>query len=185
MTSINQGGYAVPTEEYSGFAKLLHWTVAVCVLFLIPAGIIMANIPDGDLKNALYTLHRSTGALVLVLMLIRLAYRLVNGVPAPEPTLTAWQRIVSHVVHLGLYALLIAQPIIGWGATSAYGAQISVYGLFTLPALVAKDEALAKPLFLVHELIGFAIAGLLIMHIGAALYHYFIRRDGVLQRMLP
>ena len=185
MTTINQGGYAVPAEEYSGFAKLLHWTVAVCVLFIIPAGIAMANLPDGDLKNALYTLHRSTGALVLVLMLIRLAYRLVNGVPAPEPTLTAWQRIVSHVVHLGLYALLIAQPIIGWVATSAYGAQISVYGLFTLPALVAKDEALAKPLFLVHELIGFAIAGLLVMHIGAALYHYFIRRDGVLQRMVP
>jgi cytochrome b561 len=185
MTTINQGGYAVPREEYSGFAKLLHWTIAVCVLFIIPAGIAMANLPDGNLKNALYTLHRSTGALVLVLMLIRLAYRLVNGVPAPEPTLNSFQRIVSHAVHLGLYGLLIAQPIIGWVATSAYGAQISVYGLFTLPALVGKDEALAKPLFLVHELIGFAIAGLLVMHIGAALYHYFIRRDGVLQRMLP
>lgn len=185
MTTINQGGYAVPREEYSGFAKLLHWTVAACVLFIIPAGITMANLPDGDTKNALYTLHRSFGALVLALMVIRLTYRLVNGVPAPEPTLTSWQRIVSHVVHLSLYALLIAQPIIGWVATSAYGAQISVFGLFTLPAIVAKDEALAKPLFAVHELIGFVIAGLLVMHIGAALYHYFIRRDGVLQRMLP
>ena len=185
MTSVNQGGYAVPREEYSGFAKLLHWTVAVCVLFIIPAGITMDNLPDGDLKNALYTLHRSTGFLVLVLMVIRLTYRLVNGVPAPEPTLTSWQRIVSHVVHLSLYALLIAQPIIGWVATSAYGAQISVFGLFTLPAIVGKDEALSKPLFVVHGLIGFIVAGLLIMHIGAALYHHFIRRDGVLQRMLP
>ena len=133
----------------------------------------------------MYNLHRSFGALILVLMLIRLAYRLVNGAPAPEPTLTAMQRIVSHAVHLSLYALLIAQGIIGWVATSAYGAAISVFGLFTLPALVGKDEALAKPLFLVHDLIGLTIAGLLLMHIGAALFHYFVRRDGVLQRMLP
>lgn len=186
MTStMNQGGYAVPREEYSGFAKLLHWVIAACVLFIIPAGIAMVYLPDGDLKNALYNLHRSFGALILALMLIRLAYRLVNGAPATEPTLTSMQRIVSHAVHLILYALLIAQPIIGWVATSAYGAAISVFGLFTLPALVGKDEALAKPLFAVHDLIGFAIAGLLVMHIGAALFHYFIRRDGVLQRMLP
>jgi cytochrome b561 len=185
MTTINQGRYAVPREEYSGFAKLLHWTIAACVLFIIPAGIIMHNLPDGDVKNLIYTLHRSFGALILALMLIRLAYRLVNGAPAPEPTLTAFQRIVSHAVHVALYGLLIAQPIIGWIATSAYGAAISVFGLFTLPALVGKNEAIAKPLFQVHELVGFAIAGLLVMHIGAALYHYFIRRDGVLQRMLP
>jgi cytochrome b561 len=186
MTStMNRGVYAVPGEEYSGFAKLLHWVIAACVLFIIPAGITMGLLPDGNAKNALYVLHRSFGALVLALMLIRLTYRLVNGVPAPEPTLTSMQRIVSHVVHLTLYALLIAQPIIGWVATSAYGAQISVFGLFTLPALVGKDETLATPLFAVHQLIGLVIAGLLVMHIGAALYHYFIRRDGVLQRMLP
>ena len=185
ISTMNQGGYAAPREEYSGFAKLMHWVIAACVLFIIPAGIAMANLPDGDLKNALYTLHRSTGVLVLALMLIRLAYRLINGVPGPEPTLNSLQRVVSGIVHLALYGLLIAQPIIGWVATSAYGAQISVFGLFTLPAIVAKDEALAKPLFQVHELIGFAIAGLLVMHIGAALFHYFIRRDGVLQRMLP
>ena len=172
-------------EEYSGFAKLLHWTIAACVLFIIPAGIVMHNLGDGDLKNALYTLHRSFGALVLALMVIRLSYRLFNGVPGPEPTLTAMQRIASHAVHLALYGLLIAQPIIGWVATSAYGAQISVFGLFNLPALVDKDETLATPLFLVHQIIGLAIAGLLVMHIGAALFHYFIRRDGVLQRMLP
>jgi cytochrome b561 len=182
---MNQGGYAVPRQDYSGVAKLLHWVIAVCVLFIIPAGILMGKLPDGNAKNLIYTLHRSFGVVILALMLIRLAYRLVNGAPAPEPTLTAMQRMVSHVVHLALYALLIAQSLIGWVATSAYGAAISVFGLFTLPALVGKDEALAKPLFEVHELIGFAVAGLVLMHVGAALFHYFIKRDGVLQRMLP
>jgi cytochrome b561 len=184
-TTINRGEDAVPREEYSGFAKLLHWTIAAFVLCIIPMGIIMNRIPSGLLQNSLYTLHRSFGALVLVLMLIRLAYRLINGAPAPEPTLTPLQRVGSSVVHLCLYVLVIAQPIIGWVATSAYGAQISFLGLFTLPAPVSKDEALSKPLFFVHELIGFTIAGLLVMHIGAALFHYYVRRDGVLQRMLP
>jgi cytochrome b561 len=180
---MNGNGYAA--SEYSGTAKLLHWTIAACVLFMLPVGIIMGWLPQGDAQNLLYTLHRSFGVLILPLMLIRLAYRLVNGTPPPEPTLTPIQRIVSHVVHLTLYALLIAQPLIGWVATSAYGAQISVFGLFTMPAIVEKNEELSKPLFFVHELIGLTIAGLLVMHIGAALFHYFIRRDGVLQRMLP
>ena len=136
-------------------------------------------------QNVFYTVHRSLGVLVLFLMLVRLAYRAFNGAPAPEPTITPLQRVASHLVHLALYALLIAQGLIGWVATSAYGATISFFGLFTVPALVGKDEALSKPLFAVHEFIGFAIAGLLVMHIGAALDHHFVRHDGVLRRMLP
>jgi cytochrome b561 len=64
-------------------------------------------------------------------------------------------------------------------------AAISFFGLFIVPALVEKDEALSKTLFPIHETIGFIIAGLLVMHIGAALYHHFVRHDGVLGRMLP
>lgn len=171
--------------EYSGIAKLLHWTVAVCVLTLIAAGLTMNEVEPGTLQNVLYTVHRSLGVLVLFLMLIRLTYRLVHGAPPHEPTLTAMQRMVSHAVHMALYALLIAQPIIGWVATSAYGAKISFFGLFTLPDLVAKDQALSEPLFAVHHWMGLLIAALAGMHIAAALFHYFIRKDGVLQRMLP
>jgi cytochrome b561 len=185
MTSVTNGRGIVDTGVYSGFARFLHWTVAACVLVMIPVGILMIRIPGGTLQNVFYTVHRSLGVLVLALMLVRLAYRLVHGAPAPEPTLNAAQRIGSHLVHLALYALLIAQGIIGWVATSAYGAAISFFGLFTVPALVGKDEALSKPLFTVHEIIGLVIAALLVMHIGAALYHHFIRGDGVLRRMLP
>jgi cytochrome b561 len=183
MTSV--AGNQSSVEGYSGTAKLLHWVVAACVLTMIPVGFLMNAVEAGVLQNVLYTVHRSLGVLVLFLMSIRLIYRLVHGAPAPEPTLNALQRIVSHLVHMALYPLIIAQALIGWVATSAYGAQISFFGLFTVPALVAKDETLSKPLFEVHMLLAFTIAGLLAMHIGAALFHYFIRKDGVLQRMLP
>jgi cytochrome b561 len=95
------------------------------------------------------------------------------------------QRVASHLVHIALYVLVTAQALIGWIATSAYGAAISFFGLFTVPAIVGKDQSLATPLFTAHEVLGFGIAGLLFLHIGAALFHYFIRKDGVLQRMLP
>jgi cytochrome b561 len=185
MTSVLNGRGYTESGVYSGFARFLHWTIAACVLTIIPIGILMNRIPGGVVQNVFYTVHRSLGVLVLVLMLVRLLYRMFNGVPAPEPTLTAFQRVVSHLVHLALYALIIAQGLIGWVATSAYGAAISFFGLFTVPALVAKDPDLSKPLFTVHEVLGFTIAALLVMHIGAALYHHFVRHDGVLGRMLP
>ncbi len=183
MTSI--AGRSSGAESYSGFAKLLHWVIAVCILIMIPVGVVMGRIEGGDVQNLLYNVHRSFGVLILALMLIRLGYRLTHGVPDPEPTLTNWQRGVSHLVHLSLYAVLIAQALIGWIATSAYGAAIWVFGLFIMPDLVSKDQELAKPLFLVHDILGYVAAGLVALHISAALYHYLIRRDGVLQRMLP
>lgn len=173
------------SASYSGFAMLLHWLVAACVLFIIPAGIVMVNLGPGDLQNNLYNLHRSFGALVLALMAIRTGYRLLHGAPASEPTITAFHRNVSWTVHMAFYVLLLAQPLIGWAGTSAFGATISVFGLFDLPHLLAKDEALSKQLLYIHKVLGFTIAALVALHIGAAFYHYLIRRDGVLARMLP
>jgi cytochrome b561 len=185
MKSAINGETPLLREEYSNTAKFFHWTVALSVLTLIPVGLIMNNVPQGTTQNVLYTVHRSLGALVLGLMILRLGYRLIAGWPAPEPTITPAQRIASHAVHNLLYVLLIVQPALGWYATSAYGATISFFGLFNLPALTEKNEPLSEQLFVVHEVLGFTIAGLVLLHIAGALYHYFIRRDGVLQRMLP
>lgn len=172
-------------EGYSGFAKLMHWLVAAAVITMIAAGVVMKRIGPGDFQNMLYNMHRSLGFVVLVLMVARLSYRVTAGAPEPEPSLNAFQRAVSAAVHHMLYLLLLVQPVLGWVATSAYGAPIMIFNLFRLPDFVAKNEALSKQLFLMHDLVSYVIAALLAMHIGAALYHYFIRRDGVLQRMLP
>lgn len=185
MSSAINGESGALRESYTNTAKFFHWTVAISVLTLIPVGLVMNSLPQGAVQNVAYTIHRSLGVLVLALMILRLGYRMIVGWPAPEPTITPAQRIASHAVHNMLYVLLIAQPALGWYATSVYGATISFFGLFDLPALAEKDEPFSHQLFAVHEFLGFAIAGLLVVHIGAALYHYFIRRDGVLQRMLP
>jgi cytochrome b561 len=169
---------------YSGFAKLLHWLVAVCVLAMIPIGIAMGNY-QGPTGDTLYNLHKSLGVLVLVLMTVRVAYRLRHGAPLPEPTLAPWQRGVSATVHTLLYVLIVVQSILGYFSNSAYGATTPFFGLFEISAALDENKPLSDRLFLIHRSLGFVIALLVLLHIGAALQHYFIRRDGVLQRMLP
>ncbi|MCV0425740.1 MAG: cytochrome b [Roseibium sp.] len=170
--------------RYSLFARSIHWLTALLVLTMVPAGLIMIRIGSGPLQNQLFDFHRSVGVVLMVLTVIRLLYRLAHK-PAPLPDdIPAWQRFASGVTHWFLYGFLIINPFIGWVATSAYGAAISVFGMFTMPSLVAKDRELAAQLFSVHEVLGLLFTAAVLMHIGAALYHGIVRRDGVLSRML-
>lgn len=177
--------YGNRSDGYPSTSKWLHWLVAASVLIMIPIGIAMGRVGQGPTQDTLYLLHKSFGILILTLMIARLINRIVVGAPAPEPGLARWQRAISSATHGLLYVLLILQAIGGWLANSAYGAATPFFGLFNVPNLVAKNEPLAEQLFAGHRFVGFVIAGLAAMHIGAALQHFFIHRDRVLQRMLP
>jgi len=120
----------------------------------------------------------------MVLTLIRLVYRLTHK-PAPLPdSMPGWQKFAARVTHVFLYGFLLINPLVGWVATSAYGAAISVFGFFTMPAIVEKDRALADQLFQIHLALGLLFTAAVLLHIAAALYHGLIRRDGVLSRMI-
>jgi cytochrome b561 len=169
---------------YTPVARTLHWLTTILVLGLVVVGIVMVWMPRGPLQDQLYNLHRSTGALVLLLAIIWLTYRLTHP-PLPLPAdIPPSQRFAAESVHWALFALLIVQPIVGWVATSAYRAPIIVYGLFELPPIWPEDRALSERLFGVHHLFGLLMAALVLGHAGAALHHHFIRRDRVLMRMV-
>jgi cytochrome b561 len=176
-------------DIYSGTARMFHWIVAGLVLVQIPLGFLMVyrgstlNIWD-SLTNTLYSSHKLIGMVILAVMLARLGYRLMNGVPADEPTIEPWQKSVSHLTHWALYILLIGVAFGGWLGVSLYGAT-GIFDWFSLPSLAAKDQAASERIFFLHFLGALAIAGLASMHIGAALYHHLVRKDGVLRRMLP
>ncbi len=177
--------YGTRTDHYPATSKLLHWLVAACVLTTAPVAIAMGRVSEGPLQNALYNLHKSLGVLILVLMILRLINRFVVGAPIPDPDIEPWQKTVSSAVHGLLYVMLLAMAVVGYIANSAYGAATPFFGLFDLPAVVGKNEDLANQLFAVHRWTGFFLIGLVLMHVGAALYHHFIRSDNVLKRMLP
>jgi cytochrome b561 len=172
---------------YPPVSKLLHWVIAACVLITIPVAFWMSNTSNEALANNLFNLHKSIGALILVLMVLRVINRFVSGAPAPESNLEPWQRTVSSAVHGLLYVLLLLMPIVGYLANSAYGAGTPTpfFGLFSIPPIIGPNEALSERLFALHRYTGWLVTFLVVMHVGAALFHYFTRRDGVLQRMLP
>ncbi len=177
--------YGTRTDHYPGTSKLLHWLVAACVLTTAPVAIAMGRVSQGPTQDFLYNFHKSLGVLIFVLMILRLINRIVRDAPMPEPSIERWQKAVSSAVHGSLYVLLLAMPIVGYLANSAFGAPTPFFGLFNVPPIIGKNEALAEQLFAGHRLAGFLVIVLVAMHISAALFHYFVRRDTVLQRMLP
>jgi cytochrome b561 len=177
--------YGTRTDHYPGSSKLLHWLVAVCVLATAPVAIAMGRVSPGPTQDTLYNLHKSLGVLILTLMILRLINRFVVGAPIADPGIEPWQKAVSSAVHTALYVLLLAMPVVGYIANSAYGATTPFFGLFELPPIVGKNEALATQLFTLHRWVGWFLIVLVLTHVSAALYHHFIRRDDVLRRMLP
>lgn len=189
MPLADEGAPTAGTSaRYSPAARRLHWIVAVLVAGMIPLG--LAMVARGEATNfdattgSLYSLHKLLGFVVLWLVVLRVLVRLRRGAPAPVATLTPFERLASRVVHGALYALLLAVPLLGWAGVSAYPA-LDVFGLFSLPAILPPDEALANRLFSVHGLLALTLGVLALVHIAAALRHRFIKRDGVLGRMWP
>jgi cytochrome b561 len=172
------------TPAYTVTARLLHWITASLILATLPLGLIVANNWGGPLQDQLYDLHRSIGALIIPIILVRLLYRLGHK-PTPLPDhIPPLQQRAAQATHWALYALLIVQPFVGWIGTSAYPATITVFGLFELPPIWPEDRAFSDSVLLVHSLIGLTIAILLAAHIGAALHHHFVRKDRILTRMI-
>jgi len=172
------------TAGYTATARVLHWTTAVLILLMIPLGFVIANEWGGPAQTFLYNLHKSIGATILPLVVIRIIYRFRHPPPPLPDDILPIQKFAAYATHWALYVLILAQPIVGYIMTSAYPAPVPFFGLFNLPPIWPEDRALSEALSLVHRNIGVLIAVFAAMHIGAALFHHFVRRDRVLMRMV-
>lgn len=172
-------------DAWGAPAKFFHWTVALLILVQIPLGFAAALWRLSPLKLELFVWHKSTGMLILMLMLLRLCWRLANPTPALPLQTPRWERYAAHASHGLLYALAIALPLSGWVINSAAAVPFSVFWLVPLPPIVAPDERLEDLAKLVHFSLLVALCLVLAVHIGAALRHHLIKRNDVLRRMLP
>lgn len=173
------------TERYGAIARLLHWSVSLLVIGLLAVGLIMTEMEFSPDTLKLYGLHKSFGIIVLTLMTLRLIWRLMNTRPELPKTIEEWQARAAKATHWLFYALLFAMPLTGWLMSSAAGFPVSVFGLPALPDLVAPNKELGEIFEEAHELIGYSLIGLIVLHISAALMHHFYYKDGVLATMLP
>jgi cytochrome b561 len=176
-------------EIYSRTARFFHWSIVALIALQVPVGVYMSyrgntlNIWDAT-TGGLYTSHKLIGVTILLLVLCRLAYRLTHGAPADEPTIEPWQKVASHLNHWAMYVLLLCVPVAGYIGISLFPA-LDIFGLFSLPGVVAPNREASVTAFLVHRLLGRLLVLMVAIHVAAALFHYFIRKDNVLSRMLP
>lgn len=172
-----------PCISYSRTAVTLHGAMAVLIVAGFCLGLYMTGLKLSPLKLQLYSYHKWLGVSVAALLLPRIVWRSLHA-PPPLPTgVPAWERTAAHVTHLLLYVLMLCVPVSGWLMSSAKGVTTVYFGLWPLPDVLARNEALGLFLTTLHRILNYALLILVSLHLAAALKHHFIDRDDVLRRM--
>ncbi len=181
-------------DRYGIVAVALHWLIALAIMGMLVMGNVMVNVltPFSSEQFAAYQWHKSIGITILALSVLRLIWRLTHPVPPLPDTLKPWERVLARLTHIGFYGLMLGIPLSGWAMVSAsvYDIPTVLYDVLPLPHLpvfstLTEKAPVEEALKTVHQLLGWSMIGLLALHIGAALKHHFILKDGVVRRMLP
>lgn len=173
-------------ERWGGVSQTFHWLIVLLILTIAIVGLTMVELPKTPKYFWVYTLHKSLGLIVLTLAVLRLAWRLYAGAPAPVPGTPRWQERVASITHWLLYALIFAMPLSGWLYDSSSGLRpFRWFGLVEVPKLSPPNESVRALSHDAHETMFWVLVFLVAVHAGAALYHHLIQNDATLARMLP
>ena len=170
--------------QYDLVASTLHWLVAFLVLLMLALGFYMVEVPrQTPMRGLLFNLHKSIGLLVLALMILRTGWRLSHR-PPPLAGIGALNARLASAVHILLYALLLAQPIAGYVASSLGQYGVAFFGL-SLPDWTAPNSELRETFLIVHRIVARLIVGLILLHLAGTLLHLAQGRSDVVLRILP
>lgn len=170
-------------EGYGLVARLLHWIIFVLVIGMLLGGGLLACLPSGGFRAFLVSAHKSTGVIVLLLMIGRLLWRITNPRPRALGHM-AVENYIAHVVHIWLYVLLFLQPLSGILMSQAYGYPVVVFGGVQLPPLIWHSPALGGIFGEIHAVTAIVLTITIAIHAAAAIKHHWIDRDRTLLRML-
>jgi cytochrome b561 len=173
--------------RYASPAVAIHWIVVALLLTQVWLGFTFADMARGPARAEYFTWHKTVGATILVLTLIRLGYRLMNPPPPYPESMPDWRRTAAVWSHRLLYLLMIALPLTGLTAVSGVSSAPTtpLAGGIPLPTIPGVSKAAGEMSAGVHEVLVYSTIALLVIHIGAALYEQFAARDGVAYRMPP
>lgn len=171
-------------QPYTVMAIVLHWLAGGLIVATFPLGLYMSDMALSPRKLQFYSYHKWTGIVILLLVVLRLLWRVTHRPPALLAGTPRWQENSAHAVHFALYGLMLAVPLSGWLMSSALGFQVVLFGILPLPDLIAANKATGHLLKTVHEWLNYSLLGFVMLHVGAALHHHSILRDGTLRRML-
>ena len=163
-------------------SRLLHWTMALLILAMLFIGVAMvSSLSD---YHRLVAIHRPLGILLLVLVAVRLINRLLSPPPPLPAAMPAVLRLAAQASHWQLYALMFAVPVVGWAMLSAAGYPIQLVGAVHLPPILPPDRALYAVLRPAHTVLAFLLFATFLAHLGAALTHALVFKDGVFRSMV-
>jgi cytochrome b561 len=171
-------------RAYGIVALVFHWLVAAMIFIQIGIGWYASDLPLSMARLRWMSWHKSVGITILALILLRAAWRFTDRPPPLPDTIPTTERRLASLAHWALYALLVLTPLAGWLTASAKGLTVNWFGQVLIPNLIAKDAEFGEILRDVHQILVWTLAGLITIHILAALRHG-MRRDGILARMLP
>lgn len=185
-TIVGAAGPEATNPRYTLTAQALHWLVAALMFAVLPLAWVMVAMPrDAPSRGLLFTLHKSIGLTILALAAIRLFWRAAHPAPPLPGRLVKWERVSALASHWLLYLILLGMPVSGYLLSASAGRPVTYFGLFTLPGM-AKNDALHDAAEWMHAITGqWAVYALVLLHIAATAWHVAVRRDGVLERMLP
>jgi cytochrome b561 len=169
--------------QYGTTAKVFHWLIMALLLVQYLIGWLMPDIHRGP-PGIPMTFHISVGMAILVLIVLRFAWRIAHPV-APESSLQPWQRLSSEAVHWLLYALVLATTVTGWVFASFRGWGVSFFFMTPIPMLASENAAAGKAIDGLHQAMEWALLAVIGIHVAAALVHLFVYRNRIMQRMLP
>lgn len=175
-----------PSLAYRPTARFFHWTVAVLVIATLPVGqtMIQEGLPR-DVQDALFIFHKNVGVLILLLVLFRIVYRVANPPPPLPSSVPGWQQAIAKTTHVLLYLFLLVMAVSGYVRVVAGGFPLEVFDALGAPRLAPRSDSLAETAKTVHFYARYALVALIIAHVGAALFHGLVKRDGVFSRMWP
>ncbi len=172
---------APEVHTFTALSRILHWLTAALVLAALFVGFVMVNSISG--RGAVVMVHKSLGALILLVMVVRVVNRLTHHPPAWPPTIGALEGKAVVLSEKLLYTLLLVQPLVGWAMLSAAGGPVVVFGSVRLPRIAPFDVQVFWILRQAHSVIAFTLMIVIAAHISAVLWHTVGLRDRLIERM--
>ena len=180
----NIGSRGVEAKAFDPLIKSAHWLTLLLIVAVFSTAALIHDVPNAW-KLTLFQLHRSLGATIWIVTVMRLIWRQFARLPDWPPSLSNPMRTAARSVESTLYGLLLLQPILGLLYANAQGGRTGVFFVLHLPPLIQRNDELAEQLLQAHGAVANLLLAVIALHAAAALFHHFIRRDEILNRMLP
>jgi len=180
-TTVDNHAGTAELQRFTAASRILHWLTAILVFSTLLIGFTMVSTVTD--YATLLEIHKTIGVIILAVVIIRVVNRLTHRPPALPPTVGRFERVIVMMSEMALYALLLAQPFVGWAMVSAAGHPVVVFGSLRLPRIAPVNIELFSVLRTTHSVLAFLLVAVVAAHVSAVLLHSITLRDKMLARM--